>query len=89
KLEDLSPSTHNMDVPNIKREEFTLLNIDDDFLNLMTADGGNKDDVKLPDGELGEKITADFEDGKELLITIIAAMGEEAAISYKEAPKSG
>ncbi|KAG0332730.1 Eukaryotic translation initiation factor 5A, partial [Podila humilis] len=89
KLEDLSPSTHNMDVPNIKREEFTLLNIDDDFLNLMTADGGNKDDVKLPDGELGDKITADFEDGKELLITIIAAMGEEAAISYKEAPKSG
>ncbi|KAF9305698.1 Eukaryotic translation initiation factor 5A [Mortierella antarctica] len=89
KLEDLSPSTHNMDVPNIKREEFTLLNIDDDFLNLVTADGGNKDDVKLPEGELGEKITADFEDGKELLITIIAAMGEEAAISYKEAPKSG
>ncbi|KAG0349027.1 Eukaryotic translation initiation factor 5A [Podila humilis] len=88
KLEDLSPSTHNMDVPNIKREEFTLLNIDDDFLNLMTADGGNKDDVKLPEGELGEKITADFDEGKELLITIIAAMGEEAAISYKEAPKS-
>ncbi|KAF9383867.1 Eukaryotic translation initiation factor 5A [Podila verticillata] len=89
KLEDLSPSTHNMDVPNIKREEFTLLNIDDDFLNLMTADGGNKDDVKLPEGELGEKIQAEFDEGKELLITIIAAMGEEAAISFKEAPKSG
>ncbi|KAF9336793.1 Eukaryotic translation initiation factor 5A, partial [Podila minutissima] len=67
--------------------EFTLLNIDDDFLNLMTADGGNKDDVKLPEGELGDKIQAEFDDGKELLVTIIAAMGEEACISFKEAPK--
>ncbi|KAK3809364.1 MAG: eukaryotic translation initiation factor 5A-2 [Benniella sp.] len=87
KLEDLSPSTHNMDVPNVTRNEFQLINIDDDFLNLMTADGGSKDDVKLPEGELGQKIKADFEDGKDLLVTIISAMNEEACISYKEAPK--
>ena len=35
KLEDVSPSTHNMDVPNVTRQEYTLLNIDDDFLSLM------------------------------------------------------
>jgi translation initiation factor 5A len=88
KLEDLSPSTHNMDVPNVSRIEYQLLNIDDGFLSLMTSDGSTKDDVRVPDGELGEKIQSDFDDGKELLITIIKAMGEEAAISYKEAPKS-
>ncbi|OZJ06038.1 Eukaryotic translation initiation factor 5A [Bifiguratus adelaidae] len=88
KLEDLSPSTHNMDVPNVKREEFSLINIDDGFLSLMTADGSTKDDVKVPEGDLGEKLEADFEEGKELLVTILNAMGEEAAISYKEAPKS-
>jgi len=88
KLEDICPSTHNMDVPNVTRNEYQLVNIDDGFLNLMnTTDGGSKDDVKVPEGELGDKIKADFEDGKDLLVTIIAAMGEEQAISVKEAPK--
>ncbi|CAG8538450.1 11307_t:CDS:2 [Acaulospora morrowiae] len=88
KLEDISPSTHNMDVPNVNRNEYQVLNIDDGFLSLMTNDGSTKDDVRVPEGELGEKIQSDFDDGKELLVTIISAMGEEAAISYKEAPKS-
>ena len=88
KLEDLSPSTHNMDVPNVQRTEFQLIDIDDGFLSLMTADGNTKDDVKVPEGELGDKLQADFDEGKDLLVTIIASMGEESAISYKEAPHS-
>lgn len=87
KLEDLSPSTHNMNVPNVSRTEFQLIDIDDGFLSLMTPEGSTKDDVKVPDGELGEKIQADFDEGKDLLVTIISAMDEEAAIAYKEAPK--
>lgn len=88
KLEDLSPSTHNMEVPNVTRTEYQLINIDDGFLSLMTPDGATKDDVSLPDGELGDKIQEDFDEGKDLLVTIISAMGEEAAVSYKEAPRS-
>ncbi|OJT01577.1 Eukaryotic translation initiation factor 5A [Trametes pubescens] len=87
KLEELSPSTHNVDVPNVFRNEYQLVNIDDGFLNLMSQDGNPKDDVKVPEGELGKQIQADFDDGKDLLVTIISAMGEEQAISVKEAPK--
>jgi len=87
KLEDISPSTHNMDVPNVSRNEYQLVNIDDGFLNLMTVDGAAKDDVKLPESDMGKEIQAGFDDGKELLVTIVSAMGEEAAISFKEAPK--
>ncbi|KAJ8462078.1 hypothetical protein ONZ45_g2842 [Pleurotus djamor] len=87
KLEDISPSTHNMDVPNVRRNEYQLVNIDDGYLNLMSADGTSKDDVKVPEGELGTQIQTDFDDGKDLLVTIISAMNEEQAISYKEAPK--
>ncbi|KAJ2915116.1 hypothetical protein MD484_g5319, partial [Candolleomyces efflorescens] len=87
KLEDISPSTHNMDVPNVRRTEYQLVNVDDGFLNLMDQDGNSKDDVKVPDGDIGSEITTAFEDGKDLLVTIIAAMGEEQAISFKEAPK--
>jgi len=87
KYEDISPSTHNMDVPNVRRNEYQLVNIDDGYLNLMSSDGVTKDDVKVPDDELGKQIEADFTEGKDLLVTIITAMGEEQAISVKEAPK--
>jgi len=89
KLEDISPSTHNMDVPNVARNEYQLVNIDDGFLNLMNSEGTAKDDVKVPEGDLGKDIQAAFDDGKDLLVTIISAMNEEQAISWKEAPKSG
>jgi len=39
---------------------------DDGFLSLMSDDGSTKDDVKIPDNEVGEKITKMFtEDGKD------------------------
>ncbi|KIY47655.1 eukaryotic translation initiation factor 5A-2 [Fistulina hepatica ATCC 64428] len=87
KMEDICPSTHNLDVPHVTRSEYQLVNIDDGFLNLMTNDGTSKDDVKVPEGELGTQIQADFDEGKDLLVTIVSAMGEEQAISVKEAPK--
>ncbi|KAJ9619238.1 translation initiation factor eIF5A [Taxawa tesnikishii (nom. ined.)] len=89
KLEDLSPSTHNMDVPNVTRREYQLLDVTDDgFLSLMSEDGSTKDDVKLPDGEVGDKITKLFtEDGKDTNVIVLTAMGEEAAIDAKEAPR--
>ncbi|TDL26783.1 eukaryotic translation initiation factor 5A-2 [Rickenella mellea] len=87
KLEDISPSTHNMDAPNVRRDEYQLVNIDEGFLNLMTNDGTPKDDVKVPEGDLGKEITEGFNDGKDLLVTVVSAMGEEQAISSKEAPK--
>lgn len=87
KLEDLSPSTHNMDVPNVKRSEYQLIDISDDgFLSLMD-DNGTKDDVKLPDNDMGKQMKEEFDAGKDLMVTIQAAMGEEAAISFKEGSK--
>ena len=77
-----------MDVPNVGRQEYAVIDIDDGFMSLMLADGSTKDDVRVPDGEIGSKIQADFDDGKELIVTVITAMGEEACISYKEAPKA-
>ena len=53
----------------------------------MNTDGVAKDDVKLPEGDIGKQIQGDFDEGKDLLVTIVSAMGEEQAISYKEAPK--
>ena len=53
----------------------------------MTQDGAAKDDVKVPEGDIGKQIQDEFDAGKDLLVTIVSAMGEEQAISFKEAPK--
>jgi len=89
KLEDLSPSTHNMEVPNVTRREYQLLDITDDgFLSLMSEGGDTKDDVKMPDGEVGDKIVKLFkEDEKDTNVIVLTAMGEELAMDAKEAPR--
>lgn len=91
KLEDLSPSTHNMDVPNVSRKEYQLLDIsDDDFLSLMNEEGDTKDDVRMPEGEIGEKINKLFKiEEKDTNVIILTAMGEEACVEAKEAPRQG
>jgi translation initiation factor 5A len=61
------------------------IDIDDNFLSLMTTEGATKDDVKVPEGEVGEKIKADFDDGKEIYVSITKAMSEEACLSYRTA----
>ncbi|KAL9103991.1 MAG: hypothetical protein Q9163_001011 [Psora crenata] len=89
KLEDLCPSTHNMDVPNVTRKEYQLLDVSEDgFLSLMSDNGDTKDDVKVPEGEIGEKINKLFrEDEKDTNVIVLTSMGEEVAIEAKEAPK--
>ena len=58
KLEDICPSTHNMDVPIVKKKEYQLLSIlDDGYVSLMDLENcETKEDLKLPEGELGEQI---------------------------------
>lgn len=43
----------------------------------MNTDGGTKDDVKVPEGKLGEEILAAFEVADTVNVTVTAAMGEE------------
>ncbi|KAL8739762.1 MAG: hypothetical protein Q9190_007465 [Brigantiaea leucoxantha] len=90
KLEDLCPSTHNMDVPNVVRREYQLLDVSDDgFLSLMNDDGDTKDDVKVPDGEVGDKIHKLFRvEEKDINVIVLTSMGEEVAIEAKEAPRA-
>jgi len=83
KLEDMSPSTHNMSVPVVKRKDFQVLDIDEGFLSLMNEDGSTKDDLKVPEGDIGEEIKSKFEEGVDMLVTVISAMGEEAVIAVK------
>lgn len=86
KVEDLQPSSHNCDVPNVTRTEFTLIDISDDgYVSLMTEGGDTKDDLTLPSAtdelcKLAIQIKEDFEAGKELVVAVLAVSGPPALV---------
>mmetsp|Transcript_250 Transcript_250/g.669 ORF Transcript_250/g.669 Transcript_250/m.669 type:complete len:153 (-) Transcript_250:121-579(-) len=85
KYEEICPSTHTMQVPIVNRKEYQLLDISDDgFLSLMTDSGDTKEDLKVPNGDIGDNIRKAFDDGKDLLIAVVDSMGIEQAMSFKE-----
>ncbi|EFA76608.1 eukaryotic translation initiation factor 5A [Heterostelium album PN500] len=84
KYEDICPSTHNMDVPNVSRAEYSLIDISDGYLTLFKEDTGvTKEDLPVPEGDIGEQITAAFAAGKDVLVSVISAMGIEGVTSFK------
>ena len=57
-----------MDVPNVKRKDYQLIGMEDDFLSLMDDSGDTRDDLKCPEGEIGDEIRAAISEEKEILV---------------------
>ncbi|KYR01903.1 eukaryotic translation initiation factor 5A [Tieghemostelium lacteum] len=88
KYEEICPSTHNIDVPNVSRAEYIVVDVTDDgFLSLMDSDGAMKEDLKCPDDDLGAQIQKMIGEGKEVSIGVLSALGNEGVVTVKEAPK--
>ena len=87
KYEDLSPSTHNMDVPVVTRTDYQLLDIGSDgYVSLLTESGETRNDLKMPGElapELDEKIRAMVENNEDCYVTVLKAMGNEQIIAIK------
>lgn len=84
KYEDICPSTHNMDVPNVSRKDYQLIDIQDGYLSLMADSGDVRDDLKLPDNDLGKDIQTKVDAGCcELTVSVLKAIGEETVIAIK------
>ncbi|XP_016134411.1 eukaryotic translation initiation factor 5A-1 [Sinocyclocheilus anshuiensis] len=87
KYEDICPSTHNMDVPNTKRNDYQVVDITEGFLSLMMDNGDVREDLRVPEGDLGKEIESKFAAGEEMLVTVLSAMGEESAVAVKPMTK--
>ncbi|GJN10540.1 hypothetical protein PR202_ga28640 [Eleusine coracana subsp. coracana] len=86
KLEDIVPSSHNCDIPHVTRVEYQLIDVSEDgFVSLLTESGGTKDDLRLPaDDALSAQIKNGFDEGKDMILTVMSAMGEEQICAVKD-----
>jgi len=94
KYEDLCPTSHNVEVPFVKRTEFQLLSINNDgSVSLLDDQGNTKDDLNLPTVvTVGEPTDDDKKVTKDMEATIdecpqvivLAACGQEKIVSVKQ-----
>eukprot|EP00413_Alexandrium_margalefii_P045978 CAMPEP_0204608200 /NCGR_PEP_ID=MMETSP0661-20131031/60172_1 /ASSEMBLY_ACC=CAM_ASM_000606 /TAXON_ID=109239 /ORGANISM="Alexandrium margalefi, Strain AMGDE01CS-322" /LENGTH=169 /DNA_ID=CAMNT_0051619691 /DNA_START=76 /DNA_END=585 /DNA_ORIENTATION=+ len=96
KLEDLCPTSHNLDVPFVKRTEYQLLNADtnDGSVSLLLESGETKDDLNLPcfiqqgeptedDTKVQKELLEAFEAGKTTIVAVLSACGCEKIVGVK------
>lgn len=87
KLEDISPTSHNMMSPIVTRKDYQLLNVDDEgYITIMDDKNETREDLRLDvDGnDVHSRVKKDFDEDKDLLVTVLAAMGIEKVIAVKE-----
>jgi translation initiation factor 5A len=93
KLEDMLPSSTTVQVPIIKRTEYTLMDInDEDYMTLLDEEGATREDLKLPEYPEGyghELRKLCKEEEKELIVTVLKSCGHEQVMSHKIAGEEG
>eukprot|EP00180_Rhodochaete_pulchella_P000747 Plantae.Rhodophyta-Rhodochaete_pulchella.ctg1576.p1 GENE.Plantae.Rhodophyta-Rhodochaete_pulchella.ctg1576~~Plantae.Rhodophyta-Rhodochaete_pulchella.ctg1576.p1 ORF type:complete len:156 (+),score=42.03 Plantae.Rhodophyta-Rhodochaete_pulchella.ctg1576:106-573(+) len=87
KYEDICPTSHNMMQPIVSRKDFQLVDVDEDgYISVMDDKHEMRSDLKidLETDPLHKQIKADFDEGKELAVTVLAAMKIEKIVASKE-----
>ncbi len=90
KYEDSKPTSHNVEVPNIKRKAYTAIDVDaDGYLTLMDKQGATRQDLKLPDDteddlKLSERIKEALNEGKEIILTVLESMKIEKVVEMSD-----
>nr|XP_057912556.1 eukaryotic translation initiation factor 5A-2 isoform X2 [Doryrhamphus excisus] len=83
KYEDICPSTHNMDVPNVARKDYQALDLSDGFLSMMDDGGDTREDLRIPDNDIGKEIEKKLDAGDQFMVTVMKAISEEAVVGIK------
>jgi len=84
---ELRSGHKNVDVPIVTEKEYLVLDIDGGYLSLWDPVRGQpKDDVKVPEGEVGKKVVEMWKRGeKDVWVMVLGAMGMEMVEEVREA----
>mmetsp|Transcript_23441 Transcript_23441/g.93049 ORF Transcript_23441/g.93049 Transcript_23441/m.93049 type:complete len:157 (-) Transcript_23441:376-846(-) len=87
KYEDISPTSHNMLQPIVSRRDFQLIDIDDEGFITVMDDKTNetRSDLRIETDkeDVHKKLKEEFDEGKDLAVTVLSAMKIEKVVTYK------
>ncbi len=87
RYEDIRPSGHMIQVPNVRKKDYIIVNIDDDnYVTLLNEDTCKvRSDMKLKeDADITQRLLDKFNEGNgQIKVTILKALGEEQIIAFK------
>merc|ERR1712142_1363390 len=82
KYEDICPSTHNMQVPNVKRKELFAVGIDEDQFVTIDGDDGELL-IKAADSDQAAEIEKMIDEDGQCIVTVLTSMGHEKSHAIK------
>eukprot|EP01120_Amphizonella_sp_Union-15-10_P004385 TRINITY_DN15012_c0_g1_i1.p1 TRINITY_DN15012_c0_g1~~TRINITY_DN15012_c0_g1_i1.p1 ORF type:complete len:158 (+),score=34.54 TRINITY_DN15012_c0_g1_i1:71-544(+) len=85
KYDEVIPAHENVPVPELIRKEYPVLSITDDgFLSLLNEETNTtREDLKVPEGEVGEKIRNYNDEGSDIIVTVLAALDQEHVVEVQ------
>ncbi|CAI2380815.1 unnamed protein product [Moneuplotes crassus] len=88
KVEQSFGTSDLLDAPIVKRVEYPLLGIDDEYLQLQDETGEQKDNIKLPERDtlknVKDQILKFDEEEIQCLVMVMKCMGVEVPIAVRE-----
>jgi len=58
-----------MEVPNVKRKDYQLIGMDDDYLSMMDDTGDTREDLKCPEDDVGQEIRTAIANETDILVS--------------------
>jgi translation initiation factor 5A len=87
RYEDIRPTGHMIQVPNVRKKDYIIVNIDDEnYITLLDENTCNvRNDIKLKeDSDITRQLLGKFNEGNgQIKVTVLTALGEEQIMAFK------
>jgi translation initiation factor 5A len=80
------PTSHDIEVPLVKRQDYQLINIDGRNTQLLDLQGNMREDVEIGTSEVNERVEVMFNSGEanELIVTVLSANGTSRIVEVRK-----
>ncbi|KAJ6239658.1 eukaryotic translation initiation factor 5a [Anaeramoeba flamelloides] len=83
KYEELQSATHSMQEPEVNKDEYDVIDIQEEFVSLANLEGESLE-LQIPKNEIGDNLRKGFEDEKIMIAIVTSAMGQTKITQFKE-----